>query len=64
MANEGRYGGALLDIVEAKDAGRQGRVSHVQAEADRRMVDCGDLLGQFGRPDGVVVDHAANDGPG
>ena len=44
MANEGRYGGALLEKIEPKDAGRQGRVSHVQADTDRGVVHRRDLL--------------------
>ena len=33
----------------------------IQADADRGMVDPGDLLRQLGRPDRVVVDRAAQD---
>ena len=63
MADEGCYGGALPDKVEAEEVGGEGRVPHVQADADRGMVDRGDLLGQLGRPDRVVVDRAAHDRP-
>jgi hypothetical protein len=62
VANEWRNGGTFLDIVEAEDPGSEGCVSHVQADAHRKMVYGRDLLGQLGGPDGVVVDGAADDG--
>jgi hypothetical protein len=45
VANEWCNGGALLDIVEAEDFGSEGCVSHVQADANSRMVYGRDLLG-------------------
>jgi hypothetical protein len=59
VVHEGSYGGALFEEVEAEEARSEGRVSHVQADADPGMVDSGDLLGKLGRPDRVVVDLAA-----
>src|SRR5688572_23700313 len=59
VADEWGYGGALFDEVETEEACREGRMSHVQADTYRGMVDRGDLLGQQARPDRVVVDRAA-----
>ena len=61
VANEWCQGGARFDIVEAEDARREGRMSHIQADADSGMSDHMDLLGQLGGPDRVVVDRAAQD---
>ena len=59
MADEGRCSAALYK-VEAEVARSEGRVPHVQADADRGVLDREDLLGQLGRPDRVVVDGAAH----
>src|ERR671912_2666928 len=60
MANEWCNVGAFLDIVEAEDSRSEGCMSHVQADADGKMVYGRDLLGQLGGPDGVVVDGAVD----
>src|SRR5215208_2459735 len=60
VADEGRCSAARLYKVEAEEARTEGRVPHVQADADRGVLDREDLLGQLGRPDRVVVDGAAH----
>src|SRR5829696_5796523 len=62
VANEGRYSGALFQVVEAEEVRRECCVSHVQADADRRVVYRRDLVGQLRGPDGVVVDRAVKYG--
>src|SRR5215210_7211686 len=62
MRDEGCCGGALLYVVEAEDVRRERRVSHVEADADRRVVYRPDLPARLRGPHGVVVDLAADDG--
>src|SRR4051794_14929208 len=61
VADERCNDGAFLDIVEGEHSRSEGRVSHVQADANGRMVYGRDLLGQLGGPDRVVVDSTADD---
>jgi hypothetical protein len=62
LADEGRHGGALLQVVEAEEFRYQGRVPRVEADADCGVIYRTDLLGQLLELDGVVVDCAVDDG--
>jgi hypothetical protein len=46
VADEGGYGGALVQVVEVEDAGRNSRVADIKADTDRGVVDRGHLSGQ------------------